>query len=81
MKLNDYISTLKRGEAKRLAEKLGVSSSYLSQMAHGHAPVPPARCFDIEKATDGKVTRQDLRPHDWQKIWPEMNITEVSVKI
>ncbi|MCW7764224.1 YdaS family helix-turn-helix protein [Photorhabdus sp. P32] len=42
-------------------------------MAHGYAPVPPARCFDIENATNGKVTRQDLRPHDWQKIWPEIN--------
>ncbi|KMJ46924.1 YdaS family helix-turn-helix protein [Xenorhabdus khoisanae] len=75
MRLNDYISTLKRGEAKRLAEKLGVSSSYLSQMAHGHAPVPLARCFDIENATDGKVTRKDLRPNDWQKIWPETDIS------
>ncbi|KMW73678.1 hypothetical protein TI10_05380 [Photorhabdus luminescens subsp. luminescens] len=60
MKLNDYISNLKRGEAKLLLRGLGY-------------PVPPARCFDIENATNGKVTRQDLRPHDWQKIWPEIN--------
>ncbi|HGJ5874374.1 transcriptional regulator [Arsenophonus apicola] len=74
MKLNEYIASLKHGEAKLLAQKLGVSSSYLSQMAHGYAPVPPTRCFAIENATNGRVTRPELRPHDWQKIWPEMNI-------
>ena len=26
----------------------------------------------IEQATKGAVTRQALRPDDWQKIWPEL---------
>lgn len=34
-------------------------------------PVPPIRCLAIESATGGIVSRSDLRPDDWQKIWPE----------
>jgi DNA-binding transcriptional regulator YdaS (Cro superfamily) len=34
--------------------------------------VPIEFCALIEIAVGGKVTRQDLRPNDWQKIWPEL---------
>lgn len=32
--------------------------------------VPPEYCAAIEAATG--VTRQELRPQDWQAIWPEL---------
>lgn len=32
--------------------------------------VPPEYCAAIETATG--VSRQDLRPDDWQAIWPEL---------
>ncbi|OBU09829.1 transcriptional regulator [Morganella psychrotolerans] len=75
MELKQYISALERGGAKKLAENLGVSSSYLSQMASGRVPVPPARCPAIEKETGGAVTRRELRPDDWAQIWPDLNIS------
>lgn len=31
-----------------------------------------AHCVAIEQATGGQVTRKDLRPHDWQRYWPEL---------
>ncbi len=34
--------------------------------------VPIERCPAIEKATDGQVSRRDLRPDDWWLIWPEL---------
>jgi len=34
--------------------------------------VPFQRCVEIEQATAGAVTRRDLRPDDWQLIWPEL---------
>lgn len=34
--------------------------------------IPAARCVAIERATSGAVTRQDLRPNDWESIWPEL---------
>ncbi|WP_230676324.1 transcriptional regulator [Burkholderia gladioli] len=40
-------------------------------MAAGTAPISPARCIRIERATGGAVTRCDLRPMDWRDIWPE----------
>ncbi|PWC10518.1 transcriptional regulator [Brenneria corticis] len=72
MELKKYINNLERGGAKRLAETLGVSRSHLSQMASRRCPISPQRCVEIEVATDGCVSRQDLRPHDWSKIWPEL---------
>lgn len=34
--------------------------------------VPVEHCSAIEMATNGGVTRQELRPDDWQRIWPEL---------
>lgn len=71
MQLSDYLENQERGYAKQLAEILGVSKSYLSQLATGKASISPARCIEIEAATKGLVTRADMRPDDWRKIWPE----------
>lgn len=72
MNLKTHLATLERGGATRLADALGVSISFLSQMASGSAAISPARCVSIEQATDGAVTRQELRPDDWAAIWPEL---------
>jgi DNA-binding transcriptional regulator YdaS (Cro superfamily) len=69
MDLKTYISG-ERGRAKALAAKIGISPSFLSQIARGTAPASPRRCVDIEVATDGQVTRRDMRD-DWRDIWPE----------
>ena len=69
MRLKEYFKA-KRGNAKSLTEKLGVSKSYLSQMAV--VGVSPKRAVEIEFATDGAVTRRDLFPDDWRLIWPEL---------
>lgn len=72
MDLKTYLSTLERGGASRLAETLGVSISFLSQMAAGTSAISPQRCVEIETATRGLVTRKDLRQDDWHLIWPEL---------
>lgn len=69
MKLKQYTDSLTRGELSKLAIDLGISASFLSQMASGAAKVPISRALAIEKATKGKVTRKDLLPDDWQKYW------------
>ena len=71
MNLKQYIQE-ERGNATSLAQKLGVSLSYLSQMASGAAPTSSARAGDIFTFTDGKVTRQELRPDDFWRIWPDL---------
>ncbi|WP_063657376.1 transcriptional regulator [Candidatus Arsenophonus triatominarum] len=72
MELKEYIDSLERGGSKNLARKLNISKSFLSQMASGLCPISPKRCVEIELATCGKVSRKDLRPDDWHKIWPEL---------
>lgn len=72
MNLKDYISTSERGTAAKLAAHLGVSASYLSQMASGLCPISEKRCVLIEQFTHGVVARRDLRPDDWREIWPEL---------
>ena len=71
MNISQYIK-LERGNAASLAQKLNISPSYLSQLAVVNASISPARCVEIEQATNGQVTRKDLRSDDWQAIWPEL---------
>jgi DNA-binding transcriptional regulator YdaS (Cro superfamily) len=76
MNLKTYITSGERGTATNLASLLGVSPSYLSQMASGTANISPERGVQIEKATKGQVSRRDLFPDNWKAIWPELEITE-----
>lgn len=71
MTLSEYI-TSNRGRQAQLARSIGVSPSFIWQMVRGLKPVPLDLCFAIELATNGDVSRSDLRPSDWQLIWPEL---------
>lgn len=72
MKLSIYLN-LQRGRAKSLAHDLQVSESLIAQWARGK-PVAAERCPAIESATEGAVSRRDLRPDDWAQIWPELAV-------
>lgn len=71
MKLNEYIKT-KRGIAGKLAFKLNAHSPDIFRWADGTRPIPLKYGYAIEQATDGHVTRKDLFPNEWEKIWPEL---------
>ena len=72
MILSDYLKNAPRGSLLALARRIGAHPPDVSNWASGGRPVPVHHCAAIEQATNGKVTRQDLRPDDWQKIWPEL---------
>ena len=72
MNLKTYLHQQGRGSATKLASQLSISLSYLSQISAGTCPISPGRCIEIEKATSGLVSRKDLRPFDWEQIWPEL---------
>jgi len=55
-----------------LARMLGRSASEVSQWVGGNRPIPLRAAPAIERATNGAVRRQDLRPDDWHLIWPEL---------
>ena len=68
MDLNSYLSQ-KRGLGAELARKLDVSPVMVSQWQKGVKDVPAERCPDIEKATDGAVTCEELRADvDWATV-------------
>lgn len=59
MRLKDYT---KAHGLKPLAGKVGTSSAYLSQIAHGHRACSEPLALAIERETAGAVTVADLRP-------------------
>lgn len=74
MKLRTYLDGLPRGGITEFAGVIGISSVYLSQLAaeqDGRVPSPEL-CLTIETATKRTVTRQELRPNDFWKIWPDL---------
>ena len=67
-----------RGRALRLAQHLRVVPSFVNKMATGERPVPFEHGAAIEAFTGGAVSRQDLFPEDWQRIWPELAAYEAA---
>ncbi|WP_213322373.1 transcriptional regulator [Klebsiella aerogenes] len=78
MQLQNYIASLDRGGVSKLALQVGVTVSFLSQMSSGYTRIPPSRALAIEIATNGRVTRRELLPNDWQRYWlkEELDFTE-----
>lgn len=72
MQLYEYLKNSERGMLSRLAKKINVPPSSVRFWADGSRPIPVEHCAKIEAATNGAVTRKDLRPNDWHEIWPEL---------
>ncbi|OSI16528.1 hypothetical protein BWD09_07130 [Neisseria dentiae] len=72
MKFIDYAKTQQRGWQTKMANDIGVKNADLFYWVKGKRPVPIHHCVKIERATNGEVTRKDLRPDDWHEIWPEL---------
>lgn len=66
MKLSDYLKTTTQSA---FAEKVGVSQGMVHQWANGIRKVSPEKCIDIERATSGVVTCEELLPDfDWKYL-------------
>jgi DNA-binding transcriptional regulator YdaS (Cro superfamily) len=70
MQLNAYLEG-SRGRAAALARAIGVRPTQIGKWVSGERPIPEKRCVQIERATAGQVSRQELRD-DWSEIWPEL---------
>lgn len=71
MKLKKYLN-MKRGNGAKLARDIGSFPSDVSDYANGKKTIPIRFGPLIESATNGAVTRKDLFPDDWEKLWPEL---------
>jgi DNA-binding transcriptional regulator YdaS (Cro superfamily) len=80
MDLNEYLalpSSLSVSTLRSRMVELGStikSDAQIRQWRTKHkGRIPdPANCMAIERATDGAVTRRDLRPDDCEAIWPDL---------
>lgn len=72
MKLRDYIQQLDDAARLALATRCETTVAHLRNVMYGYRPCAPALAVDIEVASSGQVTRPELRPTDWQRIWPEL---------
>lgn len=77
MQLRTYVQNLPRGTMGEFAAKAGVLRVLLSQWTADEdaRKVPVDRCPDIERASDGAVTCEEMRPDArWHRIadagWP-----------
>lgn len=71
----------KLGGTRRVAKLCAVSPSAVSEWKI--TGIPQGRIIylaaEIEKLTDGKITRKDMFPDDWQVIWPELASRNIMV--
>lgn len=68
--------TMSANERVVVAAAIGVNEQYLYQCLTRRRPTPLVRCPDIERATKGCVTCEELRPDvRWQRFadptWPD----------
>ena len=66
------------GSQAALARALNVEPAFVWQWLNEKRPVPPRYCAAVERLTEGKVTRRQLRPSDWEDFWPEDGRSETA---
>ncbi|MGI4717236.1 MAG: transcriptional regulator [Janthinobacterium lividum] len=71
MNLSQYLSQ-ERGRQASLARAIGAHAPDISRWADGTRPIPVVHGAAIETATGGLVTRREMFPDDWHRIWPEL---------
>lgn len=71
-KLLAYLNGLDFHQREVFAHKCKTTVGYLRKACSAGQSIGPEICVAIERASEGTVTRRDLRPDDWRDIWPEL---------
>lgn len=74
--LIDHINRLNNDDRAAFEIAAGTSIGYLRKARTVGQLLGAELCVNIERATSGAITRRDLRPDDWHRIWPELVTTE-----
>ena len=64
-------------QRKELAQRCGIADAYLYQILSGRREASPELCVVVERESEKQITRQQLRPNDWRRIWPELSEASV----
>lgn len=76
MKLIDYLRQLPAEQREPFAALCATSIGHLRNVAYGYRPCSPELAVQIEQASERQVTRQELCPENWSRIWPELAESE-----
>lgn len=74
MNLHEYLSQ-ERGRQALMAKAIGAHAPDISRWADGSRAIPFHFGAPIELATGGQVTRKEMFPCDWKRLWPELATT------
>jgi len=72
--LRAYLNALTNEQQKSFAISCNTSIEYLRKAISKKQKLGPVLSVLIENNSGCAVSRKDLHPTDWGKIWPELNI-------
>lgn len=67
-----YINGLSAEERTAFELACRTTIGYIRKAVSVNQKLGAEICVSIEQASNGAVTRKDLRPDDWAQIWPEL---------
>jgi DNA-binding transcriptional regulator YdaS (Cro superfamily) len=71
--LKDYLKSLAGDDGReKFASLCETTFGHLRNVMYGLRPCSAELAVLIERNSGGAVTRKDLRPSDWHRIWPEL---------
>ena len=70
MHLKEFLKTTSQSD---LARRLGVTQPLISNWMTGKTRISAERCVEIERVTEGLVTRFDLRPDLFSGLYIKSN--------
>ncbi|MCW3583960.1 transcriptional regulator [Burkholderia cenocepacia] len=71
-KLKSFLAAASKVERESFASRCGTTPAFLRNVIYGTRRAGEKLCVAIERESGGAITRRDLRPDDWQDIWPEL---------
>lgn len=71
-KLLTHLNSLPKDERARYVAACATSEGYLRKAISIGQQLGAELCVRLEAHSNRAVTRKDLRPNDWQSVWPEL---------
>lgn len=71
-KLLSYLNSLPKQDRVRYVDACQTSEGYLRKAISTGQRLGIGLCSRLERESNRAVTRRDLRPDDWESIWPEL---------
>ena len=71
--LKKYMASLSPKEKIVFAELCGTTLPYLRKVMSTNSSIGPEICAQLEIHSGGAISRKELNPQNWARIWPELS--------